>query len=157
MMSLFSFLQASPTVVWCAVGILILLFEFFAPAFILFFFGFSAIVVGLLCLIVPFTLNAQLAIFIVLSIVSVVVLRRRFTALFYGKSDFSVDQSDAYTGKRVTVILPISPEMPGKVAFQGSSWTAMSEDVLCEGDPAMVLRKDNISLYVKAIKKGVEK
>lgn len=145
----------SPALVWFFLGFILFIAEFLAPGLILFFFAFSAILVSLLYLFIPISLDIQLLTFILLSVLSLLILRKRFKNLFYGKS-LSADEneSEGYVGKVVTVSTAVSKDKMGKVEFQGSYWNCISNDTLAVGDTARIIKKDNITLHVEAINKG---
>lgn len=150
-----SFIQLfkTPSFLWFAAGLITLFIEFLAPNFILFFFGVSGIVVGLLCLFIALSINAQLSLFIILSIASILILRKRFKTYFYGEAAPDTQEEDAFEGKLVSVLTAIASEKPGKVEFQGTTWTAYSQDTLNPGEMARIIKKENISLFVESTNK----
>lgn len=148
-------LPLSPSLIWFLTGLLTLIFELIAPAFILFFFGFSAIIVSLICLLYPISLNSQLSLFILFSILGLIFSRRHLKQLMYkNKRTTQYDELSNYAGKQVTVIADIIPNIPGKVEFQGSSWKAVSKQTLSIGQPATIIKIENITLHVEATTQG---
>jgi len=155
MLNTFFNISIPASLIWFLTGLLTLIFEFIAPAFILFFFGFSAIIVGLICFLYPISLNTQLILFIVSSILSLIFLRRHLKQWMYkNKQTTQYDELSDYAGKQVTVIADITPSIPGKVEFQGSSWKAVSKQTLSIGQPATIIKIENITLHVEATKQG---
>ena len=141
-----------PQVIWFILGIIMLLMEFAIPGLVIAFFGMGALVVAIVCMIWAPSLTVQLAIFILSSLVFILVLRRWLKTKFFGSDAADVAQAgvlDEFTGKRATVIAPIGPGKPGKVEFKGTGWTAESDEELAEGDAAIIVGKENISLTVR--------
>ena len=63
-----------PEIIWFLVGLVLLVMEFALPGLIIGFFGIGAWIVAAVCLITEIGLNAQLAIFIVSSVLSLLLL-----------------------------------------------------------------------------------
>lgn len=154
MISQISSLAPNTPIEWILGGILILVFEFAAPGFILFFFGFSAIAVGVLSLIFPIGVDFQLAIFAVLSVVSLLMFRRRFRSVFKGDVIPPSKDDDGVVGAIVPVIAPIRSGHPGQIEFRGSHWIAESEEEMAVGDTAVIVRRENIRMIVKSNSNG---
>lgn len=109
---------------WFIIGILLLLSEFLIPGFIIFFFGLGAMITSLILLIFPpirelFPL--QIITFTTVSIVSLFSLRRKFKVTL--KGDLFQERDD-YTNKQCIVTESVSPEKPGRIKFQGTTWAA---------------------------------
>ncbi len=148
-------ISKSSTFIWFFTGLLTLVFEFIAPSFILFFVGFSAIIVSFICLLYPISLNTQLSLFILFSIIGLIFLRRHLKHWMYkAKIPTQYDDLSDYRGKHVKVISTITPTTPGKVEFQGSLWTAVSKGTLSIGQTVKIIKTDNITLHVEAITQG---
>jgi membrane protein implicated in regulation of membrane protease activity len=143
-----------PELIWFIIGLVLLLLEFVVPGLIIFFFGVGAFVVALLCIFLDISVNLQLLLFLVSSIVLLVVLRRELSKTFMGHVGFSQDTSenmDDFTGGRAKVIRVIRPNMPGRVEFHGSQWDAESDEEIPEGAQVEVMGKSNITLKVRTI------
>ncbi len=148
----------NPPVIWFIIGFILILMEFGIPGLITLFFGIGAWIVAILTLIIDISINVQLIIFIIISIISLVFLRKHFKKLFQGKLDknqFKPDGFEEFIGHKGVVIKEITPEMPGKVEFRGTSWKAVSEESLKEKVNVEIIKKDNITLIVKSLKKEV--
>lgn len=143
-----------PEIIWFMMGVLFLILEFILPGLIIFFFGVSACLVGVLCFFMPLSLNHQLALFLVLSIVFILSLRKYLKKIFIGKlkvnprTDGSVDD---YIGKKVTVVEAIGLNQSGKIEFNGSNWSAESDSEIEVGKTAEIIAKDNITFKVKPV------
>ena len=152
MESLKEFLK--PELIWFLIGIALLFMEFMLPGLIIFFFGVGACVVALVCLFVDISLNWQLAIFIVSSLASLLLLRKALKGVFIGHVTGSQDGKEnleEYLGQRVIVKKTIVPKIGGTVEFHGANWEAQADEEIKEGNVAEIIDKDNLTLKVKAV------
>ena len=143
-----------PEIIWFVLGIIMLIIEFTMPGLIIFFFGVSACFVGLLCLIFNLSLNAQLVIFILSSIASLMLLRRHVRKIFRGhvEEEQNIDENlKDFLGEKVKVIQKITPKENGKVEFHGTNWTAAADEEISKGTPVEIVGKENLTLKVKRI------
>ncbi len=139
---------------WFIIGVLLLLSELFLPSFILIFWGFGAIFTGIVGTIYDFSLNIQIIIFIVSSILFLIFLRKYLKQLFTGfQSQQSEGESDfdEFTNKKAVVIEKISPLSRGRVSFKGTSWDAESEEEIEVDKTVLIIGKESICLKVKQI------
>ena len=143
-----------PEVVWFLIGLVLLVMEFVLPGLIIAFFGVGAWVVALVCLITDIGINTQLAIFIVCSVLSLLVLRRWVKGIFLGHAGSRQDLKqnlEEFIGQRAVVKEKIVPKLGGKVEFHGTDWEARSDEEITEGTVVEIVGKDNITLRVKAL------
>lgn len=94
----------NPILIWFLVGLFMFLLESMMPGLIIFFFGVGAWIVVGVSLMVKISLNAQLGIFILASVISLVCFRRLLTKAFRGfKSDTHslTKDMDDFTGEKV--------------------------------------------------------
>ena len=150
--SLKAFLK--PEVIWALVGIVLLLMEFTLPGLIIFFFGVGALVVALVCLLTDISINVQLLIFIVSSIVLLLVLRRWLKGIFMGHSESkqrAAENPSEFAGRKARVTVAITPQAGGRVELNGTTWKAVAEEEISEGSIVEVISKDNITLSVRAL------
>lgn len=139
-----SFLQ-----IWLIVAALTLIIELMSVSFVLVFFTIGALVtaltswVGLTPSLVP-----QLLLFSVVSVGSLVFLRKPFQLLFK-KNGKTVEYTE-YIGDSATVIETIAAEGEGKVFFRGTEWIAVSEQntEIKEGSKVVIKQLDGIRLIV---------
>ena len=81
-------------------GLVFFLLELVIPGFFIFFFGLGAWVTALVCLIGDPGTNLQIIIFAVISVLSLVALRRIIQKkFFYSKGNQSEEVEDEFTGK----------------------------------------------------------
>ncbi len=146
-----------PELIWFLVGLVLLIMEFALPGLIIFFFGVGAWIVAIICLLstyVDSSINAQLIIFIVSSVLSLLILRKWVKGVFLGHSGAKQDLREdikEFIGERAVVIEAITPKAGGKVEFHGTNWEARADGDIAAGAVVEIIGKDNITLEVKAI------
>jgi membrane protein implicated in regulation of membrane protease activity len=146
-----------PELIWFLVGLLLLIFEFMLPGLIVAFFGVGAWLVALLCLLSDYvqgSINTQLIIFILASVLSLLCLRRWLKGIFMGhivsKQDMT-ENLEEFVGQRAVVKEKITPKAGGKVEFHGTNWEAFADVEIAEGSVVEIIAKENITLKVKAV------
>ncbi len=145
-----------PALIWFIIGFIMLILEFANPGFITFFFGIGAWVVAVLCLFAGISLNVQLTIFIVSSLLLLVSLRKwvRTTFIGYVTSKQKSDKiPEEFLGQKAVVTQQITPDRKGRIEFHGSNWDAESDETIPENTPVEIIGKESIILKVKSIKK----
>lgn len=142
----------SPWVVWFLVGMGLLLLELAIPGFVLFFFGLGALCTALACLVFELSLNGQLLIFIIFSLLALLGLRRFVKRAFTGDSEsLSIDEPLAHKGALVVVETAIVPPAEGKVKYSGTTWRARANEPIEAGKVVEVVEQDGLVMIVKAI------
>ena len=143
-----------PELIWFLVGIALLIMEFMAPGLIIAFFGAGACIVAIVCLFADISLNAQLIIFIVSSVLLLIVLRRRLKGIFTGhvrsKQEMTEEISEL-VGEKAVVKSTITPTAGGKVELHGTSWNAEADEEIAKGAVVEIIAKDNLTLKVKKV------
>lgn len=146
-----------PELIWFLIGLVLLIMEFALPGLIIFFFGVGAWMVAIVCLISSYvygSINAQLIIFIVTSILSLLILRKWVKGVFLGHSGAKQDLREdlkEFVGERAVVVEAITPKTGGKVEFHGTNWEANADEDIAVGAVVEIIDKDNITLKVKAV------
>jgi membrane protein implicated in regulation of membrane protease activity len=146
-----------PEYIWAMVGILLLIMEVFMPGLIVFFFGVGAMVVAIACAIWHITINVQLILFMVISVVLLISLRRWLKGVFMGFTSNAQDSeknTQDFVGKKVVVIQAISPVVPGIVELNGTNWKAASETAIAAGAVVEIVGSDNLTLFVRPAKQA---
>lgn len=143
----------STPVIWILIGFLLFILEFIIPGLVLFFFAVGAWIVGILCLFTDLTINAQLIIFLVSSLVSLLLLRRWTEKVIFKRKPSSELLDDEFLGKTAIAETDISPHNNGRVSFKGTSWQAISEDTIEKGESVTISGNESIVLIVKSTKK----
>lgn len=145
---------AQPEVIWFLIGLVLLFAEMMIPGLIIAFFAFGAWVVAAVGLFRPLSLNQQLAVFILSSVLSLVLARSWLKSLFSGyvsaRQEPNVNLND-FIGQRAVVIRKITPKLPGKVEFHGSPWLAAADEEIAEGSVVEIEEKENLTLRVKTV------
>jgi membrane protein implicated in regulation of membrane protease activity len=140
----------NPAYFWLAVGFILMTAEVVTPGFILFFFGLAAVLVGILCFFIPLSETLQLLLFAVLSIITLLTLRRQMKAIFTGRSrDGAASFDDACIGRHAIVTARIAAPIEGRVELNGVLWNATADEVLEAGTPVVVAGRDGLSLTVR--------
>ncbi|MEY1661879.1 NfeD family protein [Isoalcanivorax beigongshangi] len=136
---------------WFIFGFLLVISEFVIPGVIAVFFGFGALLVGVLVWAgVLNSFDMQVWTFALASIVILFGLRRRFKRWLKGnvidRGQGGDMHSDTY-GQRVAVMTDFDNGR-GVVQLHGARWDAESEDALVAGDSAWVCGNHGIVLKV---------
>lgn len=139
------------SVFWFILGFAFFLLEFVIPGFILFFFGIAAWLVAILTLFMPIGLNAQLIIFLISAIITVVLFRKLLKDRLGMYREEPTVLEDEYIGKVALAETAITPSENGKVEFKGASWDAKSDDYIVAGQKVEIIETRSILLIVKQI------
>ncbi len=143
-----------PEIIWFLIGLALLIMEFMLPGLIIGFFGVGACIVGLVCLITDISVEVQLIIFIIASVLSLVCLRSWLKGIFIGhvkgRQDMTEDLKE-FVGERAVVVEKISPKAGGRVELHGTNWTARADAEIPPGTAVEVIGKDNLTLRVKVL------
>jgi membrane protein implicated in regulation of membrane protease activity len=141
---------ARPELFWFFIGLVLLLAELVIPGFFIFFFGLGAWVTALVCLIWEPSINLQMIIFGITSILSLVALRRMIQKKFlYHNSKDSDQVEDEFTGKEAIAANDFGIEKTGKVNFKGTTWLSESQSEIKEGQRVIIIKKDSFKLIVE--------
>jgi membrane protein implicated in regulation of membrane protease activity len=131
--------------------------EFVLPGLIIAFFGIGAWIVALVCLFsnyVQDSVNVQLTIFILSSVLSLMCLRKWLKGVFLGhavsKQNLK-ENLEEFIGQKAVVKETITPKAGGKVEFHGTNWAAEADEEIAEGAVVEIIGKDNITLKVKLL------
>ena len=151
-MSLSEFLSNQP-LIWFLIGLAFILLELAVPGFILIFFGFGAWLVAILGLIIDVSITLQILLFVVASVTSLILLRKKLKARFFQSKndDSSASLDDEFIGKEALVLADISPNKTGRIEFKGTQWSARSKSELKAGDTAVISDKESICLIVEPL------
>jgi membrane protein implicated in regulation of membrane protease activity len=143
-----------PELIWFIAGLIMLLTEFAMPGLIIFFFGVGAWLVALICLFTDISINLQLTLFLIASILLLVSLRKWLKNIFVGRTgqkESADELLQEFVGKKAVVTREIDPQTRGKVEFHGTNWNAEADQIIDEGTSVEIIGKNNITLKVKAL------
>ena len=140
----------SPPFLWSLLGLLLIASEMFIPGFVIFFFGSGAIITGFLTVLIPglsSNFGLQGLVWILSSILSFSFFRKKFSRIFRGTVlNKEITSEIGYT---VKVIESITPEKPGRVRYQGTSWKAISYTESFEpGVMVDIVKEENLTFIV---------
>ncbi len=139
-----------PELFWFFIGLVLLLAELVIPGFFIFFFGFGAWVTALVCLIWEPSINLQMIIFAITSVLSLVALRRMIQKRFFDHDSRDSEKvEDEFTGKEAVAANDFGLEKVGKVSFKGTTWLSESKYQIKEGQRVIIMEKDNFKLIVE--------
>lgn len=140
-MEYFSSMENVLWLIWLGVGVAFLVAELIVPGFILIFFGMGAIIAGATAFFGS-SLQVQLVIFGVTSVVLLLVFRKVMASTFRGTSDDDdPEEEDHAIGAQAEVIEAINPPQRGRVKFQGTFWTAESSDPIGVGEAVRIISR----------------
>lgn len=139
---------SDPVIVWFLIGLVCVIAEFFAPGVIIVFFGVGAWVVALICLGTELGTAQQIAVFTVVSIAALVLLRKRFNPPAGDGPDI-----DEFIGRTAVVLEPLRRGRPGRVTFKGAAWKAetTSDEWLEAGRHVTITARESILLFVEPL------
>ncbi|ACL05438.1 protein of unknown function DUF107 [Desulfatibacillum aliphaticivorans] len=144
----------SPILIWFIIGLALILAEFAVPGIILIFFGIGAWVVSAMCAVIDASLNTQLFVFLISSVLSLALLRTWVKKTFVGNAmdGESSFNSDELVGQKAVTVHEIKPGFTGKVEFRGTRWNAVADELIEESQPVEIVKQDNLTLVVKPFK-----
>ena len=142
-MEFFDSMENVMWLIWLAVGVAFILFELLAPGFIVIFFGVGALIAGATAFFGS-SIQMQLAVFGVSSLVMLLLLRRYMASIFHGTSSVAEDaegEKDHAVGAQAEVVEVIAPPRRGRVKFQGSFWTAEASEQIDSGTTVRIVSR----------------
>lgn len=147
----------SASLIWFLLGVALFFFELVSTTFVFFFFGIGCVVASIISLI-GLDFNYQIIVFIIVSIVSLLVLRKRLSSIFSGKASLNKDNENRpnhpLVGRTGIVSKDISIDCYGEIDIDGSFWRASSDTNLKKGTTVKVIgtkEEDALLLEVSSI------
>lgn len=138
--------------IWLYIGAFLMLAELATPGFVIFFFGLGATTVALFKWLIPgMPLAWQLALFSVLSVAYLVLLRRWIKTVFMGETEESDKIENEYVGRIGKVIEATGPDVPGRILLGDTEWSACSDSPIAAGTAVKVVKKAGLTFTVVAI------
>lgn len=138
-------------VIWFIAGFVFFLLEFAVPGLILFFFAVGAWMVAILSLFFDLSVNTQLILFLVSSILTILLFRNWVKKIIWIKRN-STELEDEFIGKTGKAETYIGPGKNGKIGFKGTSWEARSDDIIEQDENVIIVGNESILLIVKSTK-----
>ncbi len=141
-----------PGLMWLTIGVTFFVLEMAVPGFILFFFGLAAWLTALACYLFPLSINTQLAVFLVLSLVCLFTLRGIVQKVFIGDTkDDEPDSILAKGGVKCVVTSSIKPPAEGQVKFSGTFWRAEASEDIEEDEVVEIVEQNDLLITVKKL------
>lgn len=133
-----------PWLIWFLAGIAIMLAELAVPGFVIIFFGLGCWGAAVVAVFAPDAYSAQVIAFLVVSVASLVTLRKTAMRVFVGQSEYAepADLRNAPLGSRITLDQDMEVGQIGRVRFRGTLWDAISENRIPAGAEAEITGVD---------------
>lgn len=150
-----------PEIIWMLLGIFLILAEFAVPGLVVIFFGFGALIVGLLILAgMPGEGPLPFVVFAAVSLGTLLLLRKQCKSWFVGRSFGAqiAGEDDDFLGREAIVASGFdnSRAKAGRVTYRGTQWDARTaeEFPLKAGDSVKIIgRKDSVLIVEKVTAK----
>lgn len=138
--------------IWFIIGLVLLLLEFVFPGLVLIFFGVGAWITSISAYLFDLSLDTQLIIFIISSLISLAALRKLLKEKYMDVgNDDQNHLAEDFVGKKATAITNFKVGERGKVEFRGSYWEASANVDIKEGQTVIITGINSIKLIVTAI------
>ena len=141
-----------PEIIWCFIGIVMLMSEFICPGFVILFFGIGALAVALICVFAAISINAQILIFLAVSLIALFSLRKWVQNAFRGFTTCKNRMQkniDSYVGETAKVVEEIKANSTGRIEFHGTTWNAISSTDIPKGTTVIIEEQNNLTFKVK--------
>lgn len=147
----YTFLQ-QPYVIWFIIGLVLMLLEFATPGLVIVFFGIGAWITALLSFLFGFTIDLQLIVFVITSVVSLIILRKYLLKkLLKINPNESEGLIDEFIGQTAIAESDISSSIQGRINYKGTSWLAESDFEIKKDQKVEIIDKKSTILVVKPI------
>lgn len=147
-------LTISPWLVWFLAGIAVMLAELAVPGFVIIFFGLGCWGAAGVAVFAPDAYSVQVTVFLVVSVASLVTLRKVAMHVFVGRSEGTAteDLGNVPVGARIILDQALEAGRVGRVRFRGTMWDAISEDRIPAGSDAEITGVDKANRSCLTIK-----
>jgi membrane protein implicated in regulation of membrane protease activity len=149
----------SPWLLWFLAGIAVMLAELAVPGFVIIFFGLGCWGASIVAFFFPAAYSTQVAVFVIVSVASLLTLRKVAMRIFVGGSEGreTEDMGNIPLGARVTLDQDLEAGRVGRVRFRGAMWDAVSEERIPAGSDAEITGVDKTNrscLKIKSVSSG---
>lgn len=147
-------LTFSPWLVWFLAGIAVMLAELAVLGFVIIFFGLGCWGAAAVAVFAPSAYSVQVAVFLIVSVASLMTLRKVAMRVFVGRSEGpeTEDLGNVPMGARITLDQDLEAGRVGRVHFRGTMWDAVSEDRIPAGSDAEITGVDKANRSCLKIK-----
>ncbi len=131
----------SPALIWFLIGVAAVIIELLSYSFVIIFFGVGAWAAALVAALRP-GLELELVVFIVVSLASLFLLRRKLITTFQGRKRSAKEeliQAFPHAGRHAEVIREIQANKEGEIAMGGSYWRATAGQNIPVGTEVKVI------------------
>ena len=134
----------SPWLVWFLAGIAVMLAELAVPGFVIIFFGLGCLGAAAVAVFAPDSYSAQVGVFLIVTVASLMTLRKVAMRVFVGRSEGATDEEpgNVPVGARITLDQDLEAGRVGRVRFRGTLWDALSEERIPAGSEAEITGVD---------------
>jgi membrane protein implicated in regulation of membrane protease activity len=134
----------SPWLIWFLAGIAVMLAELVVPGFVILFFGVGCWGAAAAAFLAPGAYSAQVLVFLIVSVASLLTLRKVAMRVFVGGSEGpeSDDLGNVPIGARITLDQDLEAGRTGRVRFRGTLWDAVAEERIPAGSEAEITGVD---------------
>jgi membrane protein implicated in regulation of membrane protease activity len=139
----------APYYYWFLGGIILLILEMLIPGLVVIFFGFGAVLTGILTAIFDLPVAWEIVVFIVSSVLSLIAFRKYFLKKF--NKYIPEKEPNDMIGYEAVVIEDIKPNMTGKVLFREVPWKATAKRPIKKGEAVKIIESDNLTLFVQPL------
>ena len=131
--------------IWFLIAIGFLIVEFIVPTFIMFFFAIGAIIVSILTACFDLSINSQIILFALFSVISLVLLRNYMKNIFKGNEtkgeDKYLDNTIDSNNNIGIVSKNIEANSFGEIKYKGTFYKAQSYNSIDEGKKVKIVSK----------------
>jgi membrane protein implicated in regulation of membrane protease activity len=140
-------LTFSPWLVWFLAGIAVMLAELAVPGFVIIFFGLGCWGAAAVAVFAPDAYSAQVVVFLIVSVASLMTLRKVAMRVFVGRSEGPETEGSGNVpvGARITLDQDLEAGRVGRVRFRGAMWDAVSEERIPAGSDAEITGVDKVN------------
>ena len=140
--------------IWFLIGVGFLIAEFIIPTFIMFFFAIGAVIVSIVTACFDLSINSQIILFALSSVISLVLLRNYMKNIFKGNESKGEDKyfdNSIDLNKNIAIVSKtIEPNSFGEIKYKGTFYKAQSENSIDEGKKVNIVSKgDEQSSFFK--------
>ena len=145
-------MEVSFGLIWFLLGIAFFVTEMLVPGFILFFFGLGAWCTSAVLLVFPLSLEGQVIICMVTSLLSLFLLRKWFRSILIGGSgDDSGSAKVASEQATGMVTEAIIPPGCGRIKYGGSFWKAESDQPIPVNTVVQIVTRKDLVIQVRPL------
>ena len=131
--------------IWILIGVGFLIAEIIIPTFIMFFFAIGAVIVSIVTACFDLSINSQIILFALSSVISLVLLRNYMKNIFKGNESKGKDEyfdNSIDPNKNIAIVSKtIEPNSFGEVKYKGTFYKAQSENSIDEGKKVKIVSK----------------